>query len=461
MPDIASLTMPNGITYNIKDTVAREMAKKGGGSGGGSSESPISIKKSTTYTTENATVDGSMQGAQFKKVADYISATQLAGAILTVHEQEIVLSSDLIQDIAEEAKSMNYTGSSFIMVGEKYLLSLDASFELTEAQINFNFPEAGVYIPEGATLVIPDSVEVKEEFKPYFLPQIFNSDNDKLLVAKDGFWTPTKVTSSISAVYNYRNIKRILANGDGATVFPLWSQIAVPHKEFGTIIFDVVDYNEEDKALTLFMTDCIVPQYEFDAAEPDNPDSSRKGYGSNNYGQSAARQWLNATTESDWWEAKTEYNVAPSYADKPGFLAGFPSDFINILSPTERKCATNKVVENGSVDGTSIVINSEYTVNDLMFLPSYTELTGENNNNIAEGTQFQAFQKYGTTANAKYDILIKRNIKTGENYWYWQRSCSPGSSSIVRSVFSDGNPRGDGGARHRDGGFAAACVIKG
>ena len=458
MPDIASLTMPNGITYNIKDTIAREMAKKGGGSGGGSGESPISIKKGATYTTESATVDGSMQGVQFKKVTDYMSAAQLTGAILTVDGQEITLSSNLIQDIAEQAKSMNYTGSSFIMVGEGSLLSLDASFEYTEAQISFL--EAGVYIQEGSILVIPDSVEVKEEFKPYFLPQIFKSDNDKLLVAKNGLWTPAKVTSSISAVYNYRNIKRILANGDGATAFPLWSQIAVPHKEFGTIIFDVIDYNEEDKALTLFMTDCVVPQYEFDAAELDNPNNSRKQYGSNNYGQSAARQWLNATAESDWWQAKTEYDVVPSYANKPGFLAGFPSDFIDILSPTERKCATNKIVENGSVDGTSIVINSEYTLNDLMFLPSYTELTGTNNNNVAEGTQFQAFQKYGTTDSAKYDILIKHNIKTGENHYYWQRSCFPDGSDSVRSVYEDGSPRYSGNARDRGYGFAAACVIK-
>ena len=459
MPDISSLTMPNGITYNIKDTVAREMAKKGGGSGGGSGESPISIKKGTTYTTENAIVDGSMQEIQFKKVADYMSAAQLTGAILTIEEQEITLSSDLMQDIVEKAKSMNYTGSSFIMVREGSLMSLDAPFELTEAQISF--PEAGVYIPEGSTLVIPDSVEVKEEFKSYFLPQIFKSDNDKLLVAKDGFWTPTKVISSISAVYNYRNIKRILANGDGATVFPLWSQIVVPHKEFGTIIFDVVDYNEENKALTLFMTDCIIPQYEFDAAEPDNPDNNRKQYGSNNYGQSAARQWLNATAESDWWQAKTEYDVAPSYADKPGFLAGFPNDFIDILSSTERKCATNRIVENGSVDGTCIVINSEYTINDLMFLPSYTELTGVNNNNIAEGTQFQAFQKYGTTDNGSYDILIKRNIKTGENQWYWQRSCGPTYSGYVRDVTEYGYPRYHVDAGFHDFGFAAACVIKG
>lgn len=32
MPDISKLTMSNGVVYNIKDTVAREMAKNGGSS---------------------------------------------------------------------------------------------------------------------------------------------------------------------------------------------------------------------------------------------------------------------------------------------------------------------------------------------------------------------------------------------------------------------------------------------
>jgi len=100
-------------------------------------------------------------------------------------------------------------------------MSLDSTFDYPDAQITF--PEAGVYIPEGATLIIPDKVETSEEFAPYFLPQISSADNGKLLVAKDKVWTPTKKIFNSMGIYNYENIKRILANDDGETMFPLWS----------------------------------------------------------------------------------------------------------------------------------------------------------------------------------------------------------------------------------------------
>ena len=448
---------------NTNPNVLRGQLQKIAGSDGVSSydelnNKPISIKESATYTYADGTTDGSMQGVAFKRVSDFMSAQDLNGATITINGEDIVLSEDLMDDIASEAASMGYTGESFIMVGEDYLMSLDSTFELQEAQITFSEP--GVYIPEGATLTIPDKVETSEEFAPYFLPQISSADDGKLLVAKDKVWTPTKKIFSSMGIYSYENIKRILANGDGATMFPLWSQICVPHKEFGDIVFDVVNYDSTTKALTLWMHDCVVPQYEFDAPEPTNPDSNRQSYGSNNYGQSAARQWLNGTG-NDWWNAKTEYDVEPSYAAKPGFLTGFPEEFVEVLEATQRVCATNTVVENGSVDGTTITTNSSYTVTDKMFLPSFTELTGENNNNVAEGTQFGALSKAGVTSSSNYTILKKRNTKTGEYYWYWERSCYPDISNVVRDVLGDGNPRHSGYAGSRDYGFAAACVIKG
>lgn len=447
---------------NTNPNVLRGQLEKLVGSSGASSydelsNKPISIKEGATYTYADGTTDGSMQGMAFKKVSDFMSTQDLNGATITINETSIVLTEDLMQDITSEAASMGYTGESFIMVGESYLISLDSTFDYSEAQITF--PEAGVYIHEGATLTIPDKVETSEEFAPYFLPQISSADDGKLLIAKDKVWTPTKKIFNSMGVYNYENIKRILANGDGATMFPLWSQICVPHKEFGDIVFDVVDYNSTTKALTLWMHDCIVPNYEFDAPEPTNPDSNRSNYGSNNYGQSAARQWLNGTGNS-WWSAKTEYDTEPSYADKPGFLAGFPEEFVEILEATQRVCATNNVVENGSVDGTTITTGSSYTVTDKMFLPSCTELIGENNNNIAEGAQFDALQKAGVTS-SNYTLLKKRNMKTGENYWYWERSCYPDHSSHVRGVNSDGFPWRGRDADSRFYGFAAACVIKG
>ena len=450
---------------NTNPNVLRGQLEKLAGAGGASSydqlsDKPISIKEGATYTYADGTTDGSMRGAAFKKVSEFMSVQDLNGATITVNGEDIVLTEDLMQDIASEAASRGYTGESFIMAGEGYLMSLDSIFDYPDAQITF--PEAGVYIPEGATLTIPDKAETSEEFAPYFLPQISSADDGKLLIAKDKVWAPTKKIFASAGIYSYENIKRILANGDGATMFPFWSQICVPHKEFGDIIFDIVDYDDTNKALTLWMHDCIVPQYEFDAPEPTNLDSNRQNYGSNNYGQSAARQWLNGTG-NDWWSAKTEYDAEPSYADKPGFLAGFPEEFVEILEATERICATNTVVENGDVDGTTITTGSSYTVTDKMFLPSYTELTGENNNNIAEGAQFDALQKAGVTSSNR-TLLKKRNMKTGENYWYWERSCDPDHSRGVRGVKgNDGGsiPKKSDFANIRNRGFAAACIIKG
>jgi len=119
------------------------------------------------------------------------------------------------------------------------------------------------------------------------------------------------------------------------------------------------------------------------------------------------------------------------------------------------------VVENGSVDGTNITTGSSYTFTDKMFLPSFTELTGENNNNVAEGTQFGALSKVGVTSRSNYAILKKRNMKTGEYYYYWERSCDPDYSSGVRGVRNGGDPRRGDYAGSRSVGFAAACVIKG
>lgn len=447
---------------NTNPNVLRGQLEKLAGAGGASSydqlsNKPISIKEGATYTYTDGTIDGSMRGQAFKKISDFMSASNLNGATITVNGEDIILTEDLMQDIASEAASMGYTGESFIMVGQGYLMSLDSTFDYPDAQITL--PEAGVYIPEGATLTIPDKVETSEDFAPYFLPQISSTDDGKLLIAKDKIWVPTKKSFASTGIYNYENIKRILTNGDGATTFPLWSQICVPHKDFGDIIFDVIDYDDTTNSLTLWMHDCVVPQYEFDAPESTNPDSNRQNYGSNNYGQSAARQWLNGTG-NDWWSAKTEYDTEPSYAVKPGFLAGFPEEFVEILEATQRVCATNNVVENGSVDGTAITTNSSYTFTDKMFLPSLTELIGKNNNNVAEGTQFGALLKAGVTSN-NYPILKKRNIKTGEYYWYWERSCLPVSSHGVRGVDSDGSPRDFSGANIRINGFAAACVIKG
>ena len=242
------------------------------------------------------------------------------------------------------------------------------------------------------------------------------------------------------------HLESILANTGAKFVIPTWPKIVIPHAVFGDISFDVADVNPETNEITLLMSDCIVPGFEFDAAEIEGSDGGnhhwRTQFGNNNYGQSAIRQWLNADTDR-WWKPQHKYDVAPSYADKPGFLAGFSKEFVDRLVRTKRVCATNVIFETGEVDGVPIETDSQYVIEDRMFLPSITELTGDANNGVMEGKQFSEPLN-----------LVKSD-------WYWMCSCHPRDTNGVRYVGVSGNPRRSGIAYDRDTGFAAACVIKG
>lgn len=242
------------------------------------------------------------------------------------------------------------------------------------------------------------------------------------------------------------NISKIgrLIEGSGARIeFPEWPKIVVPHKRFGDISFDVVDVNHVNKQLTLWMSDCISEGFEFDAPES-NGDSKnhqwRERYGSGNYAQSAIRQYINADGYG-WWQSQTSYDEAPSYVDEPGFLAGFPKEFVDMLIPIERICATNNVFEYG------MNTISQYSVRDKMFLPSFTELTGRPNGDVIEGR--------------KFNLLDKHEEYMSKSDWYFQRSCNPSNPDCVWSVSVCGNPDYSGLACYRVCGFAAACVIQG
>ena len=242
------------------------------------------------------------------------------------------------------------------------------------------------------------------------------------------------------------HLESVLANTGAKFVIPTWPKVVVPHSVFGDISFDVADINPETNEITLLMSDCIVPGFEFDAAEIEGSDGGnyrwRTTFGNNNYGQSAIRQWLNADTDH-WWKPQHKYDIAPSYADKPGFLAGFSKEFVGRLVRTKRICATNVIFETGEVDGVPIETDSQYIIEDRMFLPSITELTGDANNGVMEGKQFSEPLN-----------LVKSD-------WYWMRSCYPRLTSGVRYVGGSGIPWNYVSAYDRNNGFAAACVIKG
>lgn len=175
--------------------------------------------------------------------------------------------------------------------------------------------------------------------------------------------------------------------------------------------------------------------------------TQRIRFGSNNWKESAVRQWLNsAAAANEWWHPQTIFDRPPSYANQPGFLAGFGSDFINAAGLVDVTTVRNTVFEVGGTTGGS------YTTRDKIFLPSMTEVGFGNNNNIAEGVLMEFYNGAANTDRIKYDIAAP----TTARYW-WLRSPYPLGGYNVRYVTPSG-ALSDNNANIGNA-VAAACVI--
>jgi len=176
--------------------------------------------------------------------------------------------------------------------------------------------------------------------------------------------------------------------------------------------------------------------------------TQRNAYGSNHAGESAVRQWINSPLGANlWFTKKTPFDLKPTYANQPGFLAGFDADFLDALVTVDNVCARNTVYEVGGTLGGS------YVMTDKMFLPSMTELGLGVNNAIAEGAVLDYYE--GTTAleRIKFDIASPATVR----YWFL-RSPGPSNASSVRYILPDGALDNTIYAYHGYG-VALDCVI--
>jgi len=151
-------------------------------------------------------------------------------------------------------------------------------------------------------------------------------------------------------------------------------------------------------------------------------------YGSNNAGESAARQWLNSAAAANaWWSPQTKFDTPPAYANAAGFLAGFDSDFLDAIIPVDVTVIRNTVYEEGGVTGGS------YVLRDKMFLPSMTELGLGNNNSIAEGSTLAYYVGATAADRIKFDITNPATARI----WFL-RSPNPSNAYGVRYIKADG-----------------------
>lgn len=246
---------------------------------------------------------------------------------------------------------------------------------------------------------------------------------------------------------SWEGIQRIVRQGLANEYFSVGDQL-VSLYDGKEIVWEVIGIDVDTPAdsnfthsMTLQTKDCL-HNIQFDAPEPNNPDSDRKSYGNNRYIYSAVRQWLNSNESVFNWQPQHQYDAKPTSSldlyEGAGFLNRLDPELVAVIGEV------NKKVAKASVDG-----SGQDAFSDKVFLLSRVEVgLGEEGDTTGE------------TVYPYYDgISDAGRIKTldGSPQWWWLRSPNVSNSYRVRTVGMDGSLFNT--SVHSAFGFSPACVI--
>ena len=176
-------------------------------------------------------------------------------------------------------------------------------------------------------------------------------------------------------------------------------------------------------------------------------------WGSNNYAQSAARQWLNSDAAAGAvWAPTNKFDRRPSWATSySGFMLGLPAEFLAAVQPAAIPCRTNSVFEVNSLDGTEYTVNQVYTLKDRFFLLSRPEIYGTwDSATYKDGELLEFYEGLTNAERIKYDAAgSPRNC--------WLRSPYPGYAYYERYVGTSGALSSN--SANTAYGVAPACII--
>ena len=176
-------------------------------------------------------------------------------------------------------------------------------------------------------------------------------------------------------------------------------------------------------------------------------------FGSNNYAQSAARQWLNSDAAAGAvWAPSNIFDRPPSWnTSYSGLMLGLPADFLAAVQPAVIPCRTNSIYELNSLDGTEFTINQVYELHDKFFLLSRPEIYGTwDSATYKDGELLEFYEGFTDTERIKYDAA-------GSARTCWLRSPDPGSAHHERGVRTSGALYSTGASTGN--GVAPACII--
>ena len=177
----------------------------------------------------------------------------------------------------------------------------------------------------------------------------------------------------------------------------------------------------------------------------------RMCYGSNNYKESAVREWLNSDkVAGSVWTPATNYDRPPSWvSNKAGFMNGMDADFLAVIGKTTKVTCRNNVTDGGGSD----------TTKDKFFLLSRRELfMGDEVSSVKEGEPYPYYSNYSdyTSPNTGADSN-RVKYKNGSPQWQWERTPGAGNSGYVRYVNVTGGLNNS--YANNSGGVAPTCNV--
>ena len=209
------------------------------------------------------------------------------------------------------------------------------------------------------------------------------------------------------------------------------------------------------------VTNQIIKMLCFDATEPSNGNSDRRGYGNNRYIYSNLRQWLNSPAAAgQWYTAQHSADQTPDSShvwngvNPYSGLAGF----LNAFTANERAALLNTTITVGksSTDG-----GGTETCTDKIFPLSCTEV-GLSSNHVC-GSKLAIFSDNNSriatvTASCVANSNYSGSPGSGATWYYWLRDAYAGAASGARFVHTDGTLYGHGAYYGRHG-LRPACNL--
>lgn len=271
-------------------------------------------------------------------------AVQSAQSPLSVEISQTFSNAYIIQDAIRNGTIKNY-----VSVGDFFTVGRGGTGWLFQvAAFDYDVPVDSRYTHSMRLLMYPVFANV-----PFDAPEAIYYAAAELAAGTHWF-----INNRTNKYYSFTTTQAIPVGGQAVPVFGASPDYAITQiktyaSQTSTTALETVTATISDTAPTIGIQ-----------LTPVN-DDNRARWGSNNWMQSAIRQWLNSAATTGWWTPKNIYD-RPQSSPTDGFLNGIDADLLDCIGKVRLRTGLNPV-DNAGTFG--------YSDNEeLIFLPSRTEM---------------------------------------------------------------------------------------